>query len=138
MAEPIDVLLKGIKTVWDAQASLIAMFGTRVFREEQPADKVSFPYVVIEVDGRPNGYTCDSQFTLINVTFYVYDRTAELCAAGLTEIIDTFGDENLQITLSTGSVIKKFEGEVKYEQQDPKVWLGSVEYEFETNKPRNK
>lgn len=137
-SEPGAILLKGVKTAWDANATLAAEFSSRVYRDQMPAGQSTYPYVVVSCSVEPDGWSCDSQHYVIRVDFEVYHKSPEEASASLSKVIDVFGNESFEIGLDVGSIYSKMEGRPRTSKVDHKVHMASQEYVFRTNKPRSK
>lgn len=135
--EPLDILIKGLKTVWDANtATLSGINGP--YRDEHPPDLTkTFPYCVVRSrDSDDAGWTCHNRYYDHEIEFSVYDRTPELVATRLTTILGVFDPDVTTITLSTGVVVRWRLARPGYTIQDKTVWRGVLMFEFLTSVPR--
>lgn len=136
--DPLDVLVKAIKTAWTANAATLTTLGTPTRSEKPPIVSSGFPYVVIVTEPSVlDRWACDNEYWDHSVRFWAYDITPELCATHANLIRSVFDPESLTLTLSVGSVIRKRSSRSEYVQQDQNVWRASVPYDFYTSRPRS-
>lgn len=137
MADSLHELIKGLKTLWDAESSLSTINGP--YRHQKPPNlSIGFPYVVVDDQGSDLlGYTCQSQIWIHRIIFRVFHRTPELAAASLALIRAVFDSDSLSLTLASGhSFISCRPTTIAYEDKDKEVESAETAYEFQMNQTR--
>lgn len=145
MAEPLAVVLVGIKAKWDGETTLGAAptslplhFEERQLgTQENPAEGTHLPYAVF---WRPRSdteaYSCGSIFTNCLVTIRIYAATPEACRTHANAAKAIFDSDALSLTLSEGSIVRHRPIGSTYVLADKNVYFVELDYEFLHRKPR--
>lgn len=142
MAEPFADLAAGLVTKWQASVSLQNVI-QGPWRSERSADQSANPasgtyYPFCLFDGRASLeiVSCGREYYGHEVEFKIYNRTPELVAGHAATLKAVYDSDALTLTLSEGNLISHRPRDSRYVQIDKGVWYVSLNYYFQTSRPR--
>ena len=142
--DPLAILVAALKVVWDANSATLSGIDGFYWDSKPPEPSVGFPYCIMKApDSILDQMTCLSELWDHEITFWVYDRTPELCKTSINKIKAVFDPDSLTngagastLSLSAGTVLGHRAVRAGYEEQDLDVWRGKARYDFKTSKTR--
>lgn len=142
MAEPLNVLIKGIVAKWAASVTLEGVIdgpwqGERSTDDQgNPAAGTLYPYCILSGSAQLGRMSCGKEYYDHTITFRAYDKTPELAAGHAGTIKAVYDSDSLALTLDEGGVVSHRPQGSTYQGVDKKVFYAEFSYYFQTYRNR--
>lgn len=102
--DPYGLFLKAAVTKWKAEVSLQGVINGPHLNSTPPEGGV-VPYCVMSGSATLEQGSCKGRLWMIDLDWTVYHTTPALAMASLNTILAVFGQDDLTLTLDTGSLV---------------------------------